>query len=97
MSISRRPLVSLLLAVGSALVVSAPAAADPDIHGQSAATVIDQYQHEGYAVTVNGSPAGDTSLLRTCTVTSVDKPGGPTPDPTTATVHVSVACPLTHG
>jgi hypothetical protein len=74
----------------AAIAFASPASADPDIHNQSAATVIDQFQKEGYAVEVNGAPAGDSSLLSTCTVTSVRKPGG-------TTISLSVACPLIHG
>lgn len=94
MSFARRLPVTLSMAVGAAALALAPAAAaDPVIEGQSATTVIDQFQREGYAVQVNGSPAGDISLLRGCTVTSVQKPGDPGP----TTVNLSVACPLTHG
>ncbi|MCW2552227.1 MAG: hypothetical protein JWR13_1551 [Mycobacterium sp.] len=93
-------LVASLLAVGgaTAVVAASLANADPDIDGESAAAVINQLQQQGYAVNVNGAPAGDTSLLTTCTVTSIHNPADPTPDPTTTTtIYVDVACPLTHG
>jgi hypothetical protein len=100
MSHSSRPLASLVLAAGAftAVGLASTVTADPDIDGESAAAVIDQLQEQGYAVDVNGAPAGDTSLLSTCTVTSIHNPGVPTPDPTTTTtIYVDVACPLNHG
>ncbi|TPG33202.1 hypothetical protein [Mycolicibacterium hodleri] len=100
MSLVPRLLASVLVAAGgfTAVGLAAPGAADPDIDGESAAAVIDQLQEQGYAVNVNGAPAGDTSMLTTCTVTSIHNPGDPTPDPTsTTTIFVDVACPLTHG
>lgn len=93
MSFARRlPATLSMVCCAAALTWAPAAAADPAIDGQSATTVIDQFQREGYAVQVNGSPAGDISLLRSCTVTSVQKPGDPAP-----TVNLNVACPLTHG
>jgi hypothetical protein len=95
-----RVLASALAVVGgiATIAVAAPGAADPDIDGESAAAVIDQLQEQGYSVMVNGAPAGDTSLLETCTVTSIHNPGDPTPDPTTTTaIFVDVSCPITHG
>jgi hypothetical protein len=96
MSVAWRRHPSLLVAVvGAAAIAFAPSVvADPNIHTESAAAVIEQLQGEGYAVDVNGAPAGDTSLLTTCTVTSIRHAGAPTPDPT---VYVIVACPITHG
>jgi hypothetical protein len=95
-----RLLASLTIAAGAIAVVGfAPTvSANPDIDGESATTVIKQLQEQGYTVDVNGNPAGDTSLLSTCTVTSIHTPGDPTSDPTTtATIYVDVACPLIHG
>ena len=81
-----------------AMMLAPPAASDPDIDTESAAAVIQELQEQGYAVHVNGAPAGDVSLLSTCTVTSIANPGDPTPDPTTTTVvDVAVACPISHG
>lgn len=100
MSYAPRLLASVLIAAGgfTAIGLASPSAADPDIDGESATAVIDQLQEQGYAVMVNGAPAGDTSLLSTCTVTSIHNPGDPTPDPTTTTIiSVDVACPITHG
>jgi hypothetical protein len=82
----------------ASIALAGPGAADPDIDGESAAAVIDELQEQGYSVMVNGAPAGDTSLLETCTVTSIHNPGDPTPDPTTTTaIFVDVSCPITHG
>jgi hypothetical protein len=95
-----RVLASVVVAVGgiAAVGLAPPAASDPNIDGESASTVINQLQKQGYDVMVNGNPAGDTSLLTTCTVTSIHNPGDRAPDPTTTTtVRVDVACPLTHG
>ena len=100
MSLVPRLLASVLVVASgfTAVGLAAPSTADPDIDGESAAAVIDQLQEQGYVVNVNGAPVGDTSLLTTCTVTSIHNPGDPTPDPTTTTtIEVDVACPLTHG
>jgi hypothetical protein len=100
MSHVSRLLASLAIAAGGITVVGFASAvsADPDIDGESATAVIKQLPEQGYAVDVNGAPAGDTSMLSTCTVTSIHNPGDPTPDPTTTTtIYVDVACPLTHG
>lgn len=100
MSLVPRRLASALVVLGAVTAVglAAPGAAEPNSDGESAAAVIDQLQKQGYPVTVNGSAAGDISLLTTCTVTSIHNPGMPTPDPTkTRAVDVSVACPITHG
>lgn len=91
---------TLLVAVGGAVTIGlAPSVvADPDIDSESATAVIDELQEQGYAVEVNGAPAGDISLLTSCTVTSIHNPGDPTPDPsTTTTIFVDVACPMSHG
>jgi hypothetical protein len=100
MSFVPRILAPVLVAAGAftAVGLASPSTADPDIDSQSAAAVIVDLQEQGYLVMVNGAPAGDTSLLTTCTVTSIHNPGGPTPDPTTTTtISVDVACPITHG
>jgi hypothetical protein len=89
MSLALRLLASLSIC-GATIALAWPAVADPDI-GKSADSVITQLQKEGYDVQVNGGPAGDVSLLTTCTVTSIHHPS------TATTVDVAVACPLTHG
>ncbi|MBJ7341738.1 hypothetical protein [Mycolicibacterium sp.] len=96
MSLALRLLASLLVGGAAAVVAASLANAAPIANGESATTVIDRLQKQGYAVEVNGSPAGDTSLLKTCTATTIHDP---TTDPVTATktVNVDVACPLTHG
>lgn len=98
MSLASRRYATLFAAVGAVTIaVAAPVTADPDVDSESAAAVIDELQEQGYSVEVNGAPAGDTSLLTTCTVTSIHNPGDPTPDPTTTTtVSVDVACPISH-
>ena len=93
-----RVLASALAVLGgvATIALAAPSAADPDIDGESAAAVIDELQEQGYGVMVNGAPAGDTSLLETCRVTSIHNPGDPTADPTTTTpIYVDVSCPIT--
>lgn len=99
MSLAPRRHMALLMAAGGAVAIAfAPcAAADPDIDGQSAAAVIVELQEEGYVVVVNGVSSGDTGLLTSCKVTHVHHPGDSAPDPTTATVYVDVACPISHG
>lgn len=100
MSLVPRLLASALVLAGAVTAVglASPGVAEPISDGESAAAVIDQLQKQGYLVTVNGSPAGDISLLTTCTVTSIHNAGTPTLDPmNTRTIDVSVACPITHG
>lgn len=100
MPLPTRLLASTMAVVGgvAAIALAAPGAADPDIDSESAAAVIDELQEQGYSVMVNGAPAGDTSLLETCTVTSIHNPGDPTTDPTTTTpIYVDVSCPITRG
>ena len=56
---------------------------------------IEELQEQGYVVDVNGVPSGNTALLTTCTVTSIQNPGTATPNqPGTTTVSVDVACPI---
>src|ERR1700712_2346688 len=100
MPIPTRVLASTIAVVGGVATISwaTPGAADRDVDGKSAPGVIDDLQEQGYSVMVNGAPAGDTSLLETCTVTSIHNLGNPTPDPTTTTaIFVDVSCPITHG
>ena len=99
MSYLPRIMASVVVAAGGFTAVgsASPSAADPNINTQSATAVINGLQEQGYLVLVNGTPAGDTSLLSTCKVTSISNAGDPTPDPTkTATISVAVACPITH-
>jgi hypothetical protein len=100
MSLAPRRCVTLLVAIGgaTAIALGPAAAADPDIDTQSAAAVIEELREEGYAVEVNGVSSGDTALFTSCTVTQIHNPGDPTTDPTTTTtIHVDVACPISHG
>jgi hypothetical protein len=99
MAFTTRHVVPVLaaLTVGGAFLAH-PAAADPDIDGESAAAVVEQLQEQGYTVNVSGVPSGDTALLVTCVVTKIQNPGGPSADPTaTSPVTVDVACPLQRG
>jgi hypothetical protein len=78
-----------------AMTVTHTATADPDIDTESASAVIEELQEQGYVVDVNGVPSGNTALLTTCTVTSINNPGTATPNQTgTTTVSVDVACPI---
>lgn len=85
-------------AIAGAIGLAPCATADPDIDGESAAAVIDQLREEGFVVTINGVPSGDTALLTTCVVTEIHGADAPTPDPTATTpVSVDVACPIQRG
>jgi hypothetical protein len=100
MSLASRGLALLIYAAaGVAAIALVPsAAADPDIHTESATAVIADLQKQGYTVEINGVPSGDTSLLTNCTVTEIHNPGNATPDPAvTTTVYVDVACPIQRG
>ena len=99
MSFAPRFGVALAVAAMAGAIGLAPCAtADPDIDGESAAAVIEQLQEEGFAVTINGVPSGDTALLTTCVVTEIHDADTPTPDPTATTpVSVDVACPIQRG
>ena len=99
MSFAPRFGVALAVAAMAGTIGLAPCAtADPDIDGESAAAVIDQLREEGFAVTINGVPSGDTALLTTCVVTEIHDADTPTPDPTATTpVSVDVACPIQRG
>jgi hypothetical protein len=95
MSFASRHLAPALVVLAVTIAFAHSATADPDIDSESAATVIEQLQEQGYAVTVNGVPSGDTSLLQTCVVTKIHNAGGASSDPTTTTpVSVDVACPI---
>ncbi|MDP9165874.1 MAG: hypothetical protein M3O32_07415 [Actinomycetota bacterium] len=99
MSLAPRLLATIAVAVGTVSAVSwaSPGTAEPNIDGRSAVTVIEQLRDKGYTVEVNGSPAGDISLLTTCTVTSIAKAVAPQPESMlTETVNVVVACPISH-
>ena len=97
MSYPTRLLAPLLVVLATSTAAVPLASADPDINANSAAAVIDDLKAQGYAVEVKGVTNGDTSLLAPCKVTSINKPVGPTSDPTTiTTVYVEVACPVQH-
>ncbi|BBY31091.1 hypothetical protein [Mycolicibacterium sediminis] len=97
MSRTPRYLAPMFIAVAAAITLAPTATTDPDIDGESAAAVVDQLREEGFDVTVNGLPSGDTSLLTTCVVTTIHNPGDPSSDPTTTSpVSVDIACPIQH-
>ena len=85
-------------AMAGAIGLAPCATADPDIDDESTAAVIEQLQEEGFVVTVNGVPSGDTALLTTCVVTAIHNSDAPSPDPAATTpVSVDVACPIQRG
>ena len=95
MSSTPRYLAPALIAFAAAITLAPLASTDPDIDGEPASAVVEQLREEGFDVTVNGLPSGDTSLLTTCVVTTIHNPGGPSSDPTTTSpVSVDIACPL---
>jgi hypothetical protein len=88
----------LAAAMAGAIGLAPCATADPDIDSESAASVIEQLREEGFAVTVNGVPSGDTALLTTCVVTAIHDSDAPSTDPSATTpVSVDVACPIQRG
>jgi hypothetical protein len=98
MSLAPQLLAGSLLWLASVTILAAPSVADPDIHSQSAAAVVEDLRAQGYNVEVKGISGADTGALTTCTVTAIHKPGDPSSDPTTTPmVYVEVACPIQHG
>jgi hypothetical protein len=95
MSFATRHLAPALAVLAVATAFAHSATADPDIDTESAATVIEDLQEQGYVVGVNGVPSGNTALLTTCTVTKIHNPGPAAPSSDgTSTVSVDVACPI---
>jgi hypothetical protein len=93
MALTLRCLSAMLLVVG-AVSLAAPAAAEPVDSGESAQSVIDGLQAEGYNVEINWLTGYDTVPLLVCTVTNVNNPGDPAPRAGTfTTVYVDVSCP----
>ena len=83
-----------LVAVGSALALAWPAAADPVESGGSADSVIGNLKAEGYNVVINWLTGYDTVPLWACTVQEVNNPNAsPPPLGTFTTVYVDVLCP----
>jgi hypothetical protein len=89
-----RCVAALLFAIGGAVVMGAPAAADPVDSGESAETVIDGLSAAGYSVQINWLTGYDTVPLSYCTVTNINKPGNSGPGSgKLATAYVDVSCP----
>ena len=72
-------LASLLMAVGGAVLLAAPAMAAAADSGGSAQSVIDGLKAEGYNVVINWSTGYDTVPLSVCTVTDIDNPDDAVP------------------
>lgn len=93
MALALRCLAALLIVVG-AVSLAGPAAAEPVDSGESAQSVIDGLQAEGYNVVINWLTGYDTVPLSVCTVTNVNNPGDSKPRAGTfTTVYVDVSCP----
>ena len=89
-----RFLAAPLIAVGGALMLAAPAMAEPVDSGQSAQSVIDGMKAEGYNVVINWLTGYDTVPLSVCTVEGVNNPDDAAPPVGSfTTVYVDVSCP----
>ncbi|HYR16616.1 MAG TPA: hypothetical protein VEQ67_20735, partial [Mycobacterium sp.] len=94
MSPASRFLVPLLVVIGGAVTLAAPATAEPEDSGASAQSVIDSLKTEGYNVEINWLTGYDTEPLSVCTVENVNNPGdSPPSEGTLTTVYVDVLCP----
>jgi hypothetical protein len=94
MLLASRCLPALLLAISGAVVLGAPAAADPVYTGDSAESVVDDLQAQGYSVQINWLNGYDTVPLSYCTVQNINNPGDIRPSSgRLATVYVDVTCP----
>jgi hypothetical protein len=94
MARASRYLGSLLVALGCSLVLSAPAAADPQYTNGSAQSVIDELTANGYNVVINWLTGYDTKSLSVCWVSNINNPGERNPPPGVfTTVYVDVSCP----
>jgi hypothetical protein len=89
-----RCLPALLIVLGSAVTVAAPATAEPEDSGASAQSVIDGLKADGYNVVINWLTGYDTEPLSVCTVSDVNNPNDAKPPAGTfTTVYVDVSCP----
>jgi len=87
-------LAPLLVAIGGALTIAAPATAEPEDAGGSAQSVIDDLKSEGYDVQINRLTGFDTEPLWVCIVSNVNIPGNTPPGSgNLATAYVDVSCP----
>ena len=94
MSPALRFLAPLLVAIGCAVTLAAPATAEPEDTGASAQSVIDSLKTEGYNVEINWLTGYDTEPLSVGTVENVNNPGDSPPrEGTLTTVYVDVLCP----
>jgi hypothetical protein len=85
--------VSLVVA-GGAVMLAAPATAEPTDTGESAESVIDRLKADGYNVVINWLTGYDTVPLSVCTVQDVNNPDVAKPKPGEfTTVYVDVTCP----
>lgn len=77
-----------------ALVVSAPAAADPQYNDGSAESIIDDLEADGCNVVINWLTGYDTKPLSVCWVSNINNPGSWDLAPGEfTTVYVDVSCP----
>jgi hypothetical protein len=94
MSLASRWWAPLLVAVGGAAALSAPATAQPEDTGASAQSVIDGLTAGGYNVEINWLTGYDTEPLSVCTVRNINNPGDSVPSQgKLVTVYVDVSCP----
>lgn len=94
MSFASRSLAALSIALGGAVMVAAPATADPVYTGVSAQSVVDGLKAEGYNVVINWLTGYGTMPLSVCTVSNVNNPDDSVPAAGTfTTVYVDVSCP----
>jgi hypothetical protein len=94
MLFASRCLPALVLAIGGAVVLGAPAAADLVYTGDSAESVVADLQAQGYNVQINWLNGYDTVPLSYCTVENINNPGDIQPSSgKLATVYVDVNCP----
>jgi hypothetical protein len=93
-SLASRWWAPLLVAVGGAVALTAPAKAEPEDSGASAESVIDGLKADGDNVEINWLTGYDTEPLSVCTVSNINNPGDSVPSPgTLTTVYVDVSCP----
>lgn len=87
------PLLAVVVA-GACLGLTPPAVADPLPSGQSAQTVVDDLQAQGFNVQINWLTGYDTKPLSRCKVARINNPGNIAPSENSfTTVYVDVTCP----
>ena len=83
-----------LVALGCALMLAAPATAEPVDTGESADSVIGNLKAQGDNVVINWLNGYDTVPLAVCSVEDVNNPDDAAPKPGAfTTVYVDVSCP----